>query len=94
MTLTLELTPEQERRLAEARKKGIPVESLLLAVIEHLTPREEMADTLTQLRALEAQWAEEDAKLSPEEIAKENAEWEAFIAEHPLKELRLREPKL
>lgn len=94
MTLTLELTPEQERRLTEAREKGIPVESLLLAVIDHLTPQEPAPDPAADLRAVFARWEEEDAKLSPEEIAKENAEWEAFIAEHPLKELRLREPKL
>lgn len=44
MALILELTPEQERRLAGAREKGIPVESLLLDFIDTVLDTTEQAE--------------------------------------------------
>jgi hypothetical protein len=104
MTLRLELTPEQERRISGAQARGIDVEALLKGLIDHLPAASETAEeTVTMaapasptegLRALFARWAAEDAALSQEERERENAEWEAFLAEHPLSEVHIGEPQV
>jgi hypothetical protein len=74
MTLTLDLTPEEERRIQGAKAKGIDVHALLKGVIASLpqAPAEDRTEELF------AQWEAEDANMTPEEIAAEMADWEAF----------------
>lgn len=80
MTLTIDLTPEEEARLiAAARQKGVaPQECARQLLTEHLPSlalrRAEADPTL----ALFAQWEQEDARKSPEESADEERLWEAF----------------
>src|SRR5690348_9844971 len=82
MTLTIRLTPEQEALLeAAARQEGVDSAELVRKLVtEHLsavtTEEPEPDPTL----ALFAQWEREDANMTPEEIAKENRDWEAFKA--------------
>lgn len=78
MTLTLELSPAEEARLgAAARQRNLaPGEVLHGLMDEHLPP----ADEADPMLALFAQWAEEDARMTPEEIAEENRTWEQFKA--------------
>jgi hypothetical protein len=75
MTLTLDLTPQEQRRVQEAKARGIDVQALLKGVIMSLP------DTTEDRTAeLFAQWAAEDASMTPEEIAAEQADWEEFKA--------------
>ena len=79
MTLTVELTPAEEARLvAAAKQEGVePAELVRKLMTEHLpstAPDEETDPTL----ALFAQWGEEDARKTPEEIAAEERMWEEF----------------
>lgn len=75
MTLTLELTLNEERRVREAKARGIDVQTLLKGVIASLP--EPIED---RTKELFAQWEAEDANMTPEEIAAEQADWEAFKA--------------
>ena len=81
MTLTIELTPEQEARLnAIAQREGLdPAEVVKKRVAEHLplTLQDEERDPTL---ALFAQWDKEDQNMTPEEIAEENRTWEEFRA--------------
>lgn len=74
MTLTIELSPEEEVRLqAAARKQGVtPPECAKQVLNTHLPPLRPGEGTL----ALFAQWEAEDATDDPEEIAARNREWE------------------
>ena len=77
MTLTIELSRNQEERLeAAARRQGLAPEELARKLFdEHLPPvTEEQDPTL----ALFAKWANEDARKTTEEVAKENQMWEEF----------------
>lgn len=77
MSLTIELTPAEEARLAEAaRKEGIePAELARRMVADHLPPAEAGSDpTLT----LFAEWEKDDAQLTPEEMERERQIWEQF----------------
>jgi hypothetical protein len=75
MTLTVELTPNEECRVREAKARGIDVQALLKGVIASLP--EPAVDRTNELFA---QWEAEDANMTPEEMAAEQAEWEAFKA--------------
>jgi hypothetical protein len=74
MTLTIDLTPEEEARLrAAAHSQGLdPAAYVKRTVIEHLPPLQPGAATL----ALFARWEAEDATEDPQEIAARNREWE------------------
>lgn len=74
MTLTLDLTPEEEARLeSAAQSQGVALSDCAKRLLEeHLPPIPPGAGTL----ALFAQWAAEDATDDPEEIAARNQEWE------------------
>lgn len=69
MTLSFDLTPTEEAQLAAAaRQEGLgPAELARKLVIEHLPPlvRDKEADPTL---ALFAQWDQEDAAMTPEEI--------------------------
>ena len=76
MTLTLDLTQEQMKRLQRvAKARGVEVPAVLEDLIEHL-PEPEVADKAT-LVLLDA-WDAEAAMLTPEERAEAIAEWEEF----------------
>lgn len=79
MTLTIELTPEQEARLeCAARVQGKPTAEIVRELIEGLPPRTQTPAERTQ--ALFDRWAEEDATDDPEEIARREQEFEEFKA--------------
>lgn len=77
MTLTLELTPQEECRVREAKARGIDVQTLLKGVIASLP--EPIEDRTNELFA---QWEAEDATDDPAEIEaaeRELAEFKANI---------------
>lgn len=78
MTLTIDLNPEDEARLAAvARERGVDlVECARDLLREHLPPLEPGEAT----KALFAAWDAEDATDDPEEIAARKREWEEFKA--------------
>jgi hypothetical protein len=80
MTHTVDLTPDEEARLATAaREEGLsPEEILRRLVTEHLPAVGETAVDPTL--ALFAQWEREDAQMTTEEISEENRQWEEFKA--------------
>lgn len=85
MTLTIELTPEQEARLeCAARAQGKPAAEIVSELITRLPEAgpsvERASDEAERTRALFAAWEEEDATDDPEEIARRNREAEAFFA--------------
>jgi hypothetical protein len=84
MTLTIELNPELEQRLArEADRRGIPAEALTLELLkEHLPTK----DTRSELVALLQSWVEEGD-------AEEQQETGEYLI-HALDEDRLSDRKL
>ena len=80
MSLTIELNPEEQSRLAAAAKhEGIAPEELARKVLTaHLPPTAEHGDQEDPTLALFRQWAEEDVKRTPEEAKRENEFWEQF----------------
>lgn len=78
MTLTIDLTPAEEARLADAaRRTGAdPADVMRRLVTEHLPPVPEGEEDPTL--ALFAQWDAEDARMTPEEAAEEQRVWERF----------------
>jgi hypothetical protein len=79
MTLTIELTPEEEARLqAAAREQGLePAECAHRLLTEHL-PAVDPEDRTLELFAA---WDAEDATDDPEEIQRRNREWEELKAQ-------------
>lgn len=80
MTLIVDLTPEQEARLrAAARTRNLDPETMIQKMVEELLPaRTPLTEDSDPTLALFAQWAQEDAQMTPEEIAQENRTWEEF----------------
>jgi hypothetical protein len=80
MTLTIDLTPEEEARLiAIARQKGVaPQECARQLLTEHLPGLTSNSAREDPALALFAQWEQEDARKTPEEIADEDRLWEEF----------------
>lgn len=77
MTLTIDLSPAEEARLeAAARQKGLQPTAIIKELLtEHLPPATPAEDPML---ALFARWDEEDAQMTPQEIAEENRSWEQF----------------
>ena len=80
MTLTITLSPEEEQRLAAAaRARGVPPQECARELLsKYLPPPPPDDETTDPMLALFAQWAEEDANMTPEEIAEEDRDWEEF----------------
>ena len=78
MTVTLELTPTEEARLAEAsRLTGLPPDEAAHSLLaEHLPPAPDAAEDSTL--ALFARWDAEDAQMTTEEVAEEQNLWDRF----------------
>ena len=69
MSITIELTPAEEARIAAlASSKGLPLDAFIRAVVLSYNPQEESADPTL---ALFAQWAEDDKELSTAELEKD-----------------------
>jgi hypothetical protein len=85
MTLTIELTPEIEKRLEkEASRQGIQPQEFALKLIEiGLPPTPAPSRQYEATAALFKKWEEEDrerlARMTPEEIAAEDAAGEEVI---------------
>ena len=82
MSLTIELSPAEEARLAVAAdQEGLPPAELARKVLaDHLSPLPGQAPVEDPTLALFRKWAEEDALRTPEEAARENELWEQFQA--------------
>ncbi len=80
MTLTIELTPEQEAQLANAaRRKGVePAELVRELVVEHLPSISHAQEEQDPTIALLQSWLDEDATDDPEEIRRAQEELDAF----------------
>lgn len=83
MTLTIDLSPTEESWLAEAaRQKGLAPAALVKQFVTERLPAQSPPMPEDQLEdptlALFAQWTEEDARMTPEEIAEDNRIWEQF----------------
>jgi hypothetical protein len=79
MTLILELTPDQSRRIELAKSRGIDVDALLIGVISSL-PIGGTAPAADRTEEIFAQWEAEDAADDADEIARRQAEWETLQA--------------
>jgi hypothetical protein len=93
MTLTIELKPTTEARLRRAaHNKGLPLSEYAEELLERLTETEAQQDQKEEktpqeqsagLRAMFDQWAQEDeerlAKMTPEEIVAEDAQWDEIM---------------
>ncbi len=78
MTIQIELTPEEERRVRAAEERGLDVTALLRGVLAGLpAPAEERRDRTLELLA---EWAQQDATDDPEELARRDQELEEFKA--------------
>ena len=79
MTLPIEFTPREEAWIAErAAQQGVdPAEIVKMLVDEHLSTTMASEETDPTL-ALFAQWEQEDADKTPEEIAAEDQIWQEF----------------
>ena len=80
MTFTVDLTPEETRRIQNARTKGIDVTALFKGIIaslpdEVLPEKPEIEDKTLELLA---QWREEDATEDTEELERRDVELEEF----------------
>jgi hypothetical protein len=80
MTVTIELSYEEETRLvAEARREGIdPAELVRKLVVAHLPIVAQDGKPTDPTLALFAQWEQEDAQMTPEEIDAARQECEQF----------------
>ena len=79
MTLTVELTPEQEARLTvAAQQEGLePADLAQKLITEHLSESHPEAEPDPTLVLFE-QWKQEDAQKTPEEVEQECRLWETF----------------
>jgi hypothetical protein len=79
MTLMVELSPDEEVRLAVAAQRAglAPAELARRLVVEHLQSVPDSREDDPTL-ALFAQWEEEDAQMTPEEIKQARREFEEF----------------
>jgi hypothetical protein len=80
VTLTIELDPDEEARLAAAAsQKGLrPAELARKLVIEHLPPATPIPEEADPTLVLFAQWDREDAEMTPEEVEAAGREFEEF----------------
>jgi hypothetical protein len=82
MSLTVELSPDEQARFAAAAKREVlsPAELARKVLTNHLPPKVPEPQRKDPTLALLEQWAEEDAGRTPEEAAQENELWDQFQA--------------
>jgi hypothetical protein len=95
MTLTIELTPEQETQLAEAARKAGAEPTVLVAnwIAEHLPLADEHSAPDAENQAaidLLRSWQEEDATDDAEELARRDRETQTFLRNLASNRLALR----
>ncbi len=78
MRLTIELTPEEERRLRNAQAQGFDVTAMVKALLAGLPEPPETEIREDRTLELLAQWRAEDATDDPAELARRDAELEEF----------------
>lgn len=94
MTLTLELTPDTERRLRRnATASGKSVQEYVLCLLSQLPEAPASSEYETTL-ALFEEWAEEDAALTPEEAAREDDDWQQIESNLQTNRVSLRVPEV
>ncbi|HZT43688.1 MAG TPA: hypothetical protein VFA07_16095 [Chthonomonadaceae bacterium] len=93
MILTLNLTIEEERRIQEARRKGIDVDAMIRRVIAGL-PAAEAHSREDKTLELFAQWQKEAETLTPEQAAEEDAGWDEIMQNVQKERLHLTIPDL
>lgn len=81
MSLTIELSPFEKAQLdAAAAREGLPIEELARKLVtRQLAPPNGHSGEEDPTLALFRKWEEEDAKMTPEEIAAENQLWDQFL---------------
>lgn len=99
MTLTIELTPEQEARLADAAQKEGAEPSVLVSkwISEHLPPAKAQAAPDAENQAvidLLRSWREEDATDDDQELERRDIENEALMKNLQANRLTLRVPEV
>jgi len=79
MTLTIEFSAREEKWIAaQAAQQGVPPAEIVKRLVdEHISPALGSEETDPTL-ALFAQWSQEDAAKTPEEIAAEDQLWQEF----------------
>jgi len=79
MTLTIEFTAREEKWLADqAAQQGVPPAEIVRQLVEeHISPATE-SEEIDPTLALFAQWSQEDAAKTPEEITEEDQLWREF----------------
>ena len=81
MTLVIELSPEEEARLAAAaEREGLLPSELARKLVTQNLPPTPPGGAEDPTLALFAQWEKEDANMTPEEIEQERRLWEEFKA--------------
>jgi Antitoxin ParD len=94
MTLTIELTPDTERRIRRlAAANGRSVEEYFMHLLSRLPeappPAEDEATA-----ALFQHWAEEDETLTPEQATREDDDWQRIEADLQASRLKLPVPEV
>ncbi len=89
MTLTIELTPEQEACLeTQATARGLEMaEFAKLRLLENGRLEPAKSDPCAELAEIFAQWSAEDERMTPDEIERADAGWNEIdrgLAENPV----------
>lgn len=98
MNLTIELTPEEARRVENARTHGVDVDAVVKGILAGFpdTPLESPNPVRPGQRTLEllARWREEDATDDPEELERRDRENEEFSRNLRANRVSFRIPKV
>ena len=81
MTVTIELSPQEDARLAAAaRRAGLPPREYAHKLVSDHLPATEAENPVPEdpTLALFKLWEEEDAQMTPEEVAEAQREFEEF----------------
>jgi hypothetical protein len=80
MTLTIELTPAEERCIQNAQARGSDITMMIKGLLAGLPEAPEPETSEDRTLALLAQWRAEDTTDDPEELARRDAELVEFKA--------------
>jgi hypothetical protein len=80
LTLNIELTPEEERRVRSAQAKGLDVTAMIKGLLAGLPEVPETEHPEDKTLAILAQWQEEDATEDLDELTRRDAELAEFKA--------------
>lgn len=94
MTLTIDLTPTEARRVQGAWQKGINVAAIMKGVIAGLPEMPEAEASEDRTLALLAQWREEDDTDDLEELERRDADPEVLMTNLQANRLTLPVPEV